>query len=80
MKTKRENEKEKEKERKDETGINTSPHTGKTIMLTHTTIQTAPPMCFSSLSFSLPNDSKYLTSLIKNFRDDIQTPLKVPTF
>ena len=68
--------KKKDKERKDKTGINTSPHVVKTIMLTHTKIHFAPPRCSSSLSFSLPNDSKYLTSLIKNFRDDIQTPRK----
>jgi len=49
MKTKREYEK--DKERKDKPGINTSFHTVKTIMLTHITIQIAPPMCFSSLSF-----------------------------
>jgi len=73
-KKKRENEK--DKERKNETGINTSPHTAKTIMLTRTTIQTTPRRCSSLLSFLLPNDSKYLISLIKNFKDDIQTPLK----
>jgi len=39
-------------------------------------MQTAPPRCSSSLSFSLPNDYKYFTSLINNFRDDIQTPPK----
>jgi len=42
-------------------------------MLTHTTIQTTPLRCSSSLSFSLPYDSKYLTSLIRNLKDDIQT-------
>jgi len=74
MKTKGENEK--YKERKDKTGINTTPHVVKTIMLTRIEIQTTPPRCSFSLSFSLPNDSKYLTSLIKKFRDDIQIPSK----
>ena len=69
MKTKRENEK--DKERNDKTGINTSPHTVKTIMLTCTKIQIAPLRCSSSLSFSLPIHSKYLTSLTKKLRDDI---------
>ena len=74
MKTKRENKK--NKERKDKMGINTSPPFVKTIMLTRTKIQTAPPRCSYFLSFSLPNHSKYLTSLIKKFRDDIQKPHK----
>jgi len=69
MKTKRENEK--YKERKDKTGIITSPHAVKTIMLTCTKIQTTPQRYSSSLSFSLPNHSKYSTSLIKKFRDFI---------
>jgi len=73
MKTKRENEK--DKERKDTTGINTSPHVVKTIMLTRAEIQIAPPIS-SSLSFSFPSHSKYLTSLIKKFRDDVQKPRK----
>jgi len=60
MKTKRKNKK--DKERKDKTGNNTSPHIAKTIMLTRTKMQIAPPRCFSSLSFSIPNKSKYLTS------------------
>jgi len=74
MKTKRENEK--DKERNDKTSINTSPHVVKTIMLSRTYIQTAPPRCSSSLSFSLPIYSKYLTSLIKKFMDEIQKPSK----
>jgi len=78
MKSKRENEQ--DEERKDKTGIITSPHTIKTIMLIHAEIQTAPQKCSSSLSFSLPNHSKYFTSLIKKFRDDIQDLLKVITF
>ena len=74
LKTKRENEK--YKERKDKSSNNTSPYTAKTIMLTRTKMQIAPTRCFSSLSFSLYNASKYLTSLLKNFRDDIQTSPK----
>jgi len=69
MKTKRENE-------KDKLGNNTSPNTSKTIMLTRTEMQTAPPRCFSSLSFSLPSNFKYLTSWIKNFWDENKTPPK----
>ena len=42
----------------------------------NTGIITSPQRCFSSLSFSLPKHSKYLTYLIKNFRDDIQKPPK----
>jgi len=72
MKTKRENEK--DKERKDKSGNNTSPHTAKTIMFTRTEMQIALPKC--SLSFSLPNKSKYLTSWTKKFLDAIQTPPK----
>jgi len=64
----------KDKERNDKTSINTSPHTVKTTMLTHTKIQTTLPRCFSSLPFSLPIHSKYLISLIKKFRDDIKKP------
>jgi len=44
-------------------------------MLTHTKL-TAPHRYTSSFSFSLPKHSKYLTSLIKKFRDDLQKPLK----
>jgi len=74
MKTKRENIK--DEERKDKTGIITSSHAVKIIMLTRTKIQIAPQRYSSSLSFSLPNHYKYLTSLIKKFRDDIHKPLK----
>jgi len=42
----------------------------------NTDIITSPQRYFSSLSFSLPKHSKYLTYLIKKFRDDIQKPLK----
>jgi len=70
MKTKRENE-----ESKIKIGLIISSHTVKTIMLTHTKL-TAPPRYTSSLSFSLPNHSKYLTSLKKKYRDDIQKPPK----
>ena len=73
-KTKRENEK--DKYRKEKPGNNTSPHTTKTIMLTRTKMQTAPQKCSSSLSFSLPNKSKYLTSCTKKFWNAIQTPIK----
>jgi len=74
MKNKRENEK--DKERKDKPGHNISPYTAKTIMLTRAGAQIAPPMCSSSLSFSLPNIPKYLKSLTKKFWDAIQTPPK----
>jgi len=74
MKTKRENEKDEEKI--DKTSIIISPHVVKTIMLTRTKIQIVPHRYSSSLSFSSPNHFKYLTSLIKKFRDDIQKPLK----
>jgi len=74
MKNKRENEK--DKERKDKSGHNISPYTAKTITLTRVGMQTAPPRCSSSLSFSLPNKSKYLTSWTKKFWDEIQTPPK----
>ena len=60
MKTKRENEK--EKERKDTPSHHISSYTTKSIMLTRAMLPTAPPRCTSSLSFSLPNNSKYLTS------------------
>ena len=40
----------------------------------NTGIITSPQRCFSSLSFSLPKHSKYLTYLIKKFMDDIQKP------
>jgi len=39
----------------------------------------SPQRCFSSFSFSFPNNSKYLTSLIKKFRDDLQRPPKGST-
>jgi len=42
----------------------------------NTGIITSPQRCFSSLSFSLPKHSTYLTYLIKKFRDDIQKPPK----
>jgi len=45
------------------------------ILLTPTKI-TAPPRYNSSFSFSFPNNSKYLTSLLKKFRDDLQKPPK----
>jgi len=71
MKFKRENEK--GEASKIKTGFIISSHAVKTIMLTCTKL-TAPPHYTSSLSFSLPNPSKYLPSLIKNFRDNIQKP------
>jgi len=74
MKTKRKNEK--DEERKDKMGIITSPHAVKTIMLTCTKLQTAPQRYSSYLSFSLLNHSKYSTSLINKFRDDIHKPPK----
>ena len=42
----------------------------------NTTIITSPQMYFSSLSFSLPKHSKYLTYFIKKFRDDSKKPPK----
>jgi len=56
-------------------GLNISSHTIKTIMLTHTKL-IAPPRYTSSFSFSLLDNSKYLTSWVKKFRDEIQTPPK----
>jgi len=67
MKKDRENE-------KDKPGHNISPYTIKAIMLTRAETQTTPPSCSSSLSFSLPNKSKYFTSWTKKFWDAIQTP------
>jgi len=71
MKTKRENEKIEESKM----GLIISSHAIKTIMLTHTKL-TAPLRYTSSFRFSLPKHSKYLTSLIKKFRDDLQKPPK----
>jgi len=71
MKTKRANEKGEESK----TGIFISSHAIKTIMLTHTKL-IVPPRYTFSFSFSLPKHSKYLTSLIKNFRDDLKKPHK----
>jgi len=76
IKMKNKREKEKVKERTDKSGRNISPYTAKRIMLTSVGMQTAPPRCCSSLSFSLPNKSKYLTSWTKKFWDAIQTPSK----
>jgi len=45
------------------------------ILLTRTKIN-APPRYTSSFSFSFLNNYKYLTSLIKKFRDDLQKPPK----
>jgi len=74
MKNKRENEK--EKERKDKLSHNISSSTTKPIMLTRAMLPTAPPSCPSSLSFSLPNKSIYLTSWTNKFWDEHQTPPK----
>jgi len=74
MKTKRKNEK--GEESKIKISLMISSHVVKTIILTCTKIQTIPHRYSSSLSFSSPNHSKYLTSLIKKFRDDIQQPPK----
>jgi len=71
MKNKRENER--KKERKDKSSYNISCYTTKSIMLTHAMLQTAPPRCSSSLSFSLPNKTNYLTSWTKKFWDEHQT-------
>ena len=74
MKTKRGNEK--EKERKDKLSHTISSSTTKSIMLTQSMLQLAPPRCPSSLSFSLPKVSTYTPSLLKNVRNDFQTPPK----
>jgi len=54
--------KENEKEEESKVGL---------ILFTPTKI-TAPPKYTSSFSFSLPNNSKYLTTLLKKFRNDLQ--------
>jgi len=72
MKNKRENEN--EKERKDKPSHKISSSTTKLIMLTRAMLPTAPPRCPSSLSFSLPNKSNYLTFWTKKFWDEHQTP------
>ena len=74
MKTKRANEK--EKERKDKPSHNISSSTNKSIMLTRAMLQIAPPICPSSLSFSLPKVSTYTPSFLKIVRNDFQTPPK----
>ena len=68
LKTKRENEN--GEESKIKTGLIIPSHVVKTIMLTRAKL-IAPPRYTSSLSFSLSNHSKYFTSLIKKYRDDI---------
>jgi len=45
-------------------------------MLTRAMLHTAPTMCPSSLSFSLPNKTNYLISWTKKYWDEHQTPLK----
>jgi len=55
-------------------GLIISSHALKTITLTRTKLTTPPR--YTSLSFLLPNHSKYLISLIKKFRGHIQKPLK----
>jgi len=62
MKTKRENEKGEESKK----GF---------ILLAHTKIN-APSKYTSSFPFSLPKVSTYSPSLLKNFRNDFQIPLK----
>jgi len=74
MKTKRENEK--ERERKDKLSHTISSSTTKSIMLTRAMLQLAPPRCPSSLSFYLTKVSTYTPSLLKNVRNDFQTPPK----
>jgi len=69
LKTKRENEK--GEESKIKTGFIVSSPAVKTIMLTRIKL-IPPPRYTSSLYFSLPNHSKYLTYLIKKYRDDIK--------
>jgi len=58
--------KENEKEEKSKVGL---------ILLTPTKM-TTPPRYISSFCFSFPNNSKYLTSLLKKFKDDLQKPPK----
>jgi len=74
MKTKKENEK--EKERKDKQSHKISSSTTKSILLTRAMLPIALARCPSSLSFSLPKVSTYSPSLLKNFRNDFQTPTK----
>jgi len=74
MKNKRENEKEKESKVKLSHKI--SSYTTKSIFLTRDMLQTAPSRFPSSLSFSLPNKSNYLTSWTKKIWDEHQTPPK----
>jgi len=45
-------------------------------MLTHAMLQLATPRCPSSLSFSFPKVSNYTPSLLKNVRNNFQTPPK----
>jgi len=71
MKTERENETREESK----IGLNISSQTIKTIMFTHTKL-IAPPGYTSSFSFSLLDNSKYLTSWVKKCRDENQTPSK----
>jgi len=66
----------KEKERKDKSSHNISSSTTKSIMLIRAMLQIATPRCPSSLSFSLPKVSTYTPSLLKNVRNDFQTPTK----
>jgi len=58
--------KENEKEEESKVGL---------ILLSPTKI-TTPPRYNSSFSFSFSNNSKYLTYLLKKFRDDLQKPPK----
>jgi len=74
MKNKRENEK--RKKEKINLSHNISSYTTKSIMLTCAMLQIAPPRCPSSLYFSLPNKTNYLTSWTKKFWDEHQTPPK----
>ena len=76
IKMKNEKENGKEKERKDKPSHKISSYTNKSIMLTCVMLQTAPARCPSSLSFSLPNKSNYLTSWTKKIWDNHQTPPK----
>ena len=65
-----------EKSKKEKRGHQISSYTTKSIVLTHAMLQTAPLRRPSSLSFSLPNKTNYLTSWTKKYWVAHQTPHK----
>jgi len=66
--------KKRKKERKDKPSHKISYSTTKSIMLPRAMLPRATTRCPSSLSFSLPNKSNYLTSWAKKFLEEHQTP------